>query len=344
LSTDPESRSESPRQPASRTSLWHWAIAIPLAAVLVYLAFRGVNWRAVWTTISTVDPRYLGLGLLVSCASTFVRSLRWRVLLNAEGRIGVGTVFWANSAGYLGNNFLPARAGELIRSAMISSRSGLSNTYALTTALAERLMDAIALIVISSFVLATMREKPEWLAEASKPIAVVGFAGAIGLIVLPHTGNLLERLLARLPAPAKVRDRLIGIADQVLLGVRALHSFGRFSAFCSLTALIWTLDATGSIIVARALGLSLSFPVALLLLTGLGLGSALPSTPGYVGIFQFVAVTILVPFGFSRSDALAYILVVQAAGYLLVVLFGVIGILQYQRGGGKLRENQNREQ
>jgi uncharacterized membrane protein YbhN (UPF0104 family) len=75
---------------------------------------------------------------------------------------------------------------------------------------------------------------------------------------------------------------------------------------------------------------NISFPVAVLLLTGLGLGSALPSTPGYVGIYQFVAVTVLPLFGISRDAALAYILVAQALGYLAVVAFGLPGLYKLQ--------------
>ena len=75
--------------------------------------------------------------------------------------------------------------------------------------------------------------------------------------------------------------------------------------------------------------------MALLLLTGLGLGSALPSTPGYVGVYQFVAVTVLTPFGISRDAALAYILVVQVLGYVVVTLFGLPGLYLLQ--GGSLR-------
>ena len=56
---------------------------------------------------------------------------------DAEAKFGIGTVFGANMAGYLGNNFLPARAGELLRSVLISRRSSLSKTYVLTTALGE---------------------------------------------------------------------------------------------------------------------------------------------------------------------------------------------------------------
>jgi glycosyltransferase 2 family protein len=106
-----------------------------------------------------------------------------------------------------------------------------------------------------------------------------------------------------------------------------------------LTAVVWLGDALAAILTARALGLALPFPVALLLLTGLGLGSALPSTPGYVGIFQFVAVTVLTPFGFSKDDALAYILVAQVQGYLFMLAFGFPGFYRLRRpGAGRLED------
>jgi uncharacterized protein (TIRG00374 family) len=115
----------------------------------------------------------------------------------------------------------------------------------------------------------------------------------------------------------------VHLADQVLLGMRAFHSAGRFLGFAALTVAIWLSDACAAMICGRGLGLELSFPVAMLLITAMGLGSALPSTPGYVGIYQFVAVTVLVPFGFSKDAALAYILVAQAIGYVTVLLLGL---------------------
>ena len=64
----------------------------------------------------------------------------------------------------------------------------------------------------------------------------------------------------------------------------------------------------------------------MLLLAGMGLGSALPATPGYVGIYQFAAVTILPPFGIDRNAALAYIIVAQALGYVVVLVLGLLGL------------------
>jgi len=157
----------------------------------------------------------------------------------------------------------------------------------------------------------------------ARTMAIAATAGAVAIAVLPHTGGLCQNVLRRLPLPHALRDRLMGLADQVLLGMRAFHNTGRFLGFAAMTVLIWVSDALGTMVAGRALDLSLSFSMAMLLITGLGLSSALPSTPGYVGIYQFVAVTILVPMGIAKSSALAFILVVQAYGYVVTLLLGL---------------------
>ena len=92
------------------------------------------------------------------------------------------------------------------------------------------------------------------------------------------------------------------------------------------------LDAYGSMVAARAFDIHMTFPVALLLLAGMGLGSALPATPGYVGIYQFAAVTILPPFGIDRNAALAYIIVAQALSYVVILLLGLMGLYRIRAG------------
>jgi uncharacterized protein (TIRG00374 family) len=301
-----------------------------LAGVLLYFSVRNVNWARVWQTIAGAQWRYLAAAAGFVTLSFFMRSLRWRILLNSETWFSVGTVFWANMAGYLGNNFLPARAGELIRTYLISNRSSLSKTYVLTTALSERLMDVIALVLWSSLVLLGVNPKPAWMQDLSKTMAIVAGAGAIAIMLLPHTGSLVENVLRRIPMPEGLRKRVLGLAEQILLGLRAFHNWGRFTGFALFTVAIWASDSLGVMVGAKALGLTVSFRVALLLLTGLGLGSALPSTPGYVGIYQWVAVTVLTPFGIGRDEALAYILVAQALGSLVMVAFGLPGLYLLQ--------------
>jgi hypothetical protein len=304
----------------------YWTVSILVSGVLLYGALRGVDWGRVGNIIAHADLRFIAAGLALACFSFFVRAMRWRILLNAEGRLGVATVFWANMAGYLGNCFLPARAGEVVRSVLIGRQSGLSKTYALTTALSERMMDAIALVLASAIALLGVRPKPAWMQDVSGGMTIAAAAGIGLVIILPHCGGWLESFLKRIPLPDFLRARLLGLAGQVLLGVGAFHDWGRLSGFSALTVACWLTDAVGTMAGAHALGLHVSFPAAVLVLAGMGLGSALPSTPGYVGVWQFAAVSILTPFGVPRDGALAYSLVAQATNYVLVLVWGLPGI------------------
>jgi len=201
----------------------------------------------------------------------------------------------------------------------------------LPAAFSQRVADAVALVAISAVVLLTLPAPPGWLASAARPFAILGLLGALVIAVLPFLGSVGRTAIGRAPLPHALRPRLIAAMDQALRGMRAFHNPRRLSGFLALTLLIWYLDALGTVIIGAALGFPISISVALLLITGLSLGSALPSTPGYVGIYQFVAVTVLTPFGFSRTDAIAYILVAQAMMYVVIGFWGSLGLLRYRR-------------
>jgi glycosyltransferase 2 family protein len=309
--------------------------------VLLYYSLRGIDWRAVGATIGGAD-----LGLLVLCAAIasgtlLLRAWRWRILLNAEADVPVSTAFWATAAGLFANNFLPARAGELVRTYMISAR-GLPLPYVLATALAERIVDAVVLLVICSLVLIGLPSPPGWFATAATPFAAIGLAGAAAIAVLPFLGSTGRAVIQRLPIAAALKPRVSEAMDHGLRGMRAFHHPLRLGAFLALALVIWCVDAAGTVIGGAALGLSIPPAAALLLIAGLSLGSALPATPGYIGIYQFVAVSVLTPFGIVRGDAIAYILVAQALMYAVVAVWGSVGLAKYRRGAVQ-REGSNRD-
>jgi uncharacterized protein (TIRG00374 family) len=312
------------------------ALALGLAAALLYYSLRGIEWRKVASIVAAAKPGFLIAAIGISTTALVLRASRWRILLNAEGRVGASTAFWATAAGYFGNNFLPARAGELVRTLMISSRSGLDTTYVLATALSERVADAVTLVAIASVVVLTMPQPPGWLAGAAKPFAILGLAGVTIIAILPRMEAFGRMLLERSPLPARLRGKLLDIMAHALRGIRAFHDAHRLLGFLALTLIIWSMDAVFTIVTGAALGLSIPVPVAFLLIAALGLGSALPSTPGYIGIYQFVAVTVLVPVGFSRTDAIAYILVAQALSYVVIGVWGAVGFVRYRRTNREL--------
>lgn len=315
--------------------LLYWLIALLLAGVLLYYSLRGIDWAQVWHVLSRAEWSYVALAILILTVSLFLRAFRWRILLQSQAPVSVAISFWATAAGYFGNQFLPARAGEIVRTMMISSAAGLGRTFVLTTALTERLADAITLVIISSVVLLSLAVKPGWIAHAAKPFAIVGFGGALAILLIPKLEKLWDAIILKLPLPRGVQEKIMKILEQIHIGLRTFHEPKRLFGFFGVTMVIWLCDALGTLVGMHALGMSTTIPVALLLITGLGLGSALPSTPGYVGIYQFVAVNVLVPFGFSKTNAIAYILLAQALQYLHISFWGLIALAKSRSGAFK---------
>lgn len=304
----------------------YWVVSLAIAAVLLYYSLRGVDWPGVWEALRSADPLGVCAALSIMSFALLLRALRWRVLLSTQRNIPLVDVFWATAAGYLGNNFLPARAGELVRTVMISRRTGLSKTFVLTTALIERIVDALALITIGSVVLLILPTNPGWLADAAQPLAIAGIAGVIVLILLPLFQSAWERLLKRVPIPERFRERAEHFLHEGLQGLKSFHDRRRLAKYLTLTSVIWFLDGSIVVVGADAIGIAIPYTVAFLLIVGLGLSSALPSTPGSVGIYQFVAVKVLTPFGFSQSDAIAFILLFQGMTYVVFILWGSLGL------------------
>ena len=212
---------------------------------------------------------------------------------------------------------------------MISARTGLAVPFVLATALSERVADACALLLIGALALIALPSRPGWLAEAAVPSAILALIGVTGIAVLPRLEPVQTWIIDRLPISSAIAART---ADDLSGCPRTprVSRHAQVCAFASMSAVIWILDAVATVIGAAALGLRMPLPLAFLLIVGLGLGSALPSTPGYVGIYQFVAVTVLTPFGFSQSAAIAYILVAQALMFCVFGFWGALGLWRFR--------------
>lgn len=311
-----------------------FAAASLLAVALLLLAFRGADWRELLEVVRRAHVGYLALGAALVVVSLLVRAARWAVLLGRSGLSPLGSVFWATVVGYLANGYLPARAGEVIRCVMIARTGNVSTSFALATTVTERLLDAAVLALIGAVMLLSLPGLPAWLSSAAEIAGILALMGTVGLVILPRFDGPIKKLMSRLLLPGNFSHRAGAATEQFLLGIGSFQHRDRALVFASLTGAIWLVDGLGAVVGAWTLDLPLSLQQGLVLLAALGLASALPSTPGFVGIYQFVAVTVLVPFGYSQSEALAYILVSQVVYYAILTGLGVIGI--WRLGTAKL--------
>jgi uncharacterized membrane protein YbhN (UPF0104 family) len=119
--------------PRKRSPRWLLALTLALAAGLLYLALRNVNWSELVVTLARGDLALLGIAAVTLTISCVARGFRWRVLLSAEKGLPALTVVWATMTGYLGNSYLPARAGEVVRSVLVGQKGGISKTFSLAS-------------------------------------------------------------------------------------------------------------------------------------------------------------------------------------------------------------------
>ena len=184
---------------STRFSRWMIVISVILAAVFLFLALRDLNWQIFFTTLKNAQYAFLPIVLLWSSLSFLIRALRLRVLLTNEKKLPLANVFWANMAGYLGNNILPARAGELVRAAYLARKNNIGASYALAVGLVERLMDLIALIVLGSFALSSTGVVSPVFQDALRGVSILGLFGLITIFVAPHFEKLIGRIIMAFP-------------------------------------------------------------------------------------------------------------------------------------------------
>lgn len=316
-----------------RHRLFWWSLVFFLAIGSLILALRDVDLHHSFVIAQRANIFLLALAGAAISGSYGIRALRWHGLLVNEHIIERRIVFWATTIGYLGNSLLPARAGDIIRSVVVSYWAGVSKSFVLTSVAVERIAEISGIALVSLSTLALTEEAPEWISAAMKPMAVLAGIGVATLFFVPHVGERLAKSLPNLPVPTNYRNRVMHSVQQVSSGFRTLQHVPQMIRLIAATAVIWFLETLFTLLIAQALGLTFSALTALLLLCALSLASAVPSTPGYVGIFQFVAVTLLTPFGISADAAIAYIVVFQLVQYVMVAVWGGIGLWRLGASG-----------
>ncbi len=304
-----------------------FAISVIVAGVLVAVSLRSVNIGEISAALRQTQPALIGLAALTLSGSYLARGVRWRIQVMAAAPISLLTAFWATMSSYLANNLLPLRAGEIIRPLVTSRVAGIRISYALAAVLVEHIVDIVALVIMSFAASIAQVTMPVWLHHGAVVFSLLGFGGITILLLTSRMEHWIGAALLRMPIPIALANRLREVLRQFTFGLRSLQSLHDIFGYLGTTIMVWLLDLATGIAVAWALRIPLSWPQMALLLVALSLTSALPSTPANIGVWQVVAVGILVPFGVMPASAFAYILVYQVVTYGVESFWGAIGLL-----------------
>ncbi|MFW6075645.1 MAG: lysylphosphatidylglycerol synthase transmembrane domain-containing protein, partial [Chloroflexota bacterium] len=267
--------------------------------------------------IPALGAYFLGVG---------VRAVRWNYLLRPVEEVSVPRLFPIVVIGYMANNVLPLRAGELVRAYALSARHGIRKSASLATIAIERLFDGLTMLLFFSIASLTI--------VVTSDLRTLFYLGSIVfaaltafLVVLAFAPDTRERVLVRIFGiiPDPIEERFRPMADAFFSGLGILRRRNDLLTVGATSILAWGLEASMYLMIAQGFSLDIS-PLAILMVTAVAnLATLIPSSPGYIGAFEYGVLLVLSgPLGLGRELALSYAVVVHAALYGPVTLLGFV--------------------
>lgn len=330
--------------PARRTPVWQILAGVAISAVLLYVSLRGIHFAEVLAHVRTARLAPMLLAVVLATIPFVVRIFRWRILLRGDdGRmLGIAPLWHAIAMGFMANNVLPLRMGEVVRTFAASQLTQTRFTSVLASIAVERLFDALTVVTLLAIGLLTVTLPESAVAGfgIGRIVTVAGIAAVGGLVA----GALVvafplaaERLVRRLVPGEKLAHRLVAVIEGVRHGLSVLSSPGRIlgAAFWSLG--VWGLSALSFYVMFAAFGIEVDFSGALLMQGLIMFGIALPSTPGYVGAFELPIIAVLALYGVDKSLAAAYALTYHVLTFLPITLLGAWSVARTNLGLAALR-------
>jgi glycosyltransferase 2 family protein len=290
----------------------------------------------VWWAAHQEAPRFpdsagalalLGLALVIYGAATAVRAERWHHILRlSEVHAPRRDCYGLTTVGYMGNNVLPARAGEALRVVLLDQRTGAGKRKVTGSIVAERALDVIALGVILAGVLTiTIRDRD--VLPTDQPLLI----GSVLIAVLIVTIAGLE-FLRRRGAMARVREfvRPLVHAPRALIRKEGIWLLG-------VTFILWILEGAVYLAVAESVNLNISVSGALYLVALTNFVAALPAAPGSIGTFDAAVAFGARALGGAGSVVVSYLLLLRFVLYVPITLVGLVVLVTRYGGWARLR-------
>lgn len=301
-----------------------------LSGLLTWLALRGTDLTEIVHALAAVELPALFWSILLTYLVLWLRSQRWRMLLQGIGPVSARQVFRASLLGYTINYLLPIRVGELVRAYQVGSQAGFSRSAALATVVVERLIDVLSILLIFACIspfLSLPAQHGHLLTLLHSGAFLFSLAGIIALLMIlifrRHTELLaqgLDRWFANIaPGIARQAWRISAFAEGLHWGQGYLALL-RLGAY---TLLIWLLTVAQILVLADGMGLDIPWIAGWLVLVALAVGVSLPSAPGMVGTFHYATLVVLLIYAVPRPAALSYAILLHAVSMLPIILLGL---------------------
>ena len=341
--SNPDDRS---RQGLFRRSL-PALLGIGISVALLVWALRDVSLSDVLRHMKTAKPGPLTVAVILATIAFPLRLVRWRLLLrNEQGQsYPPGPLWHAIALGFMANNLLPLRAGELIRSYTAARLAPARLTTVISSVAVERIFDGLTVVALLTFALlssdlpASVEVGGTSVARLTRVAGLVGLIALLGAVVVVAAPLTAERLVRRVLPRAHLADRIVDLIEGVRQGLAVLRSPARLAWVVVWSLVLWLVNALAFYVGFAAFDIPVSFTGALMLQGLLVLGISIPSTPGFFGPFEAVIVAVLALYGVSGSLAFSYAISFHLTTFAPITILGLWSMARTPEGFRVLRRS-----
>lgn len=292
-------------------------IVISLIAVVGILYFVDLN--EVWQNLRKLSWEIIAVAIFVYVLGMVVRALRWFLIIAIRKKVSFYTVFKGLVYGYMLNQLLPAKIGEVARAEYLKRKSSSGRSFMLGTIAAERIFDMVIIllflgiaIVFSETIMSKI--KTQWVS-----IAIV-VSGLILLVFLLYNVHMLKKLTKYLPA--KINGFVDRVLDNLGESFYVFKSFGSIFKILLLTLIIWLLTCLVFFLIIRNLDIQVPIYAYFFIVSAGTFGMIIPSTSANVGVYHAVAMGALMLFMIPKDKALSFAIIAHAIDFFPSVILG----------------------
>lgn len=320
-------------------SLRFW-LGLLVSLVFIGLFLRATRPRELVDALGEANYWWLLPALAVLFVSICIRCLRWALLMRPVKRLSPARLFPYAIIGYMANNLLPARAGELVRAYVLGDRERISKTATLGTIAVERLFDGcvlVAMLVLAGAIVGFDDGQLRIIAIASTVLFVVALVGFFAITHSEARTRKVMRFFLR-ALPDRLEHRAEDLAESLVISLRSVHDWRSLAAVTLLSALAWTAEAGAYAVVGQGFDLDVGFGEYCLLLAASNLAIIVPTFLGGTGPFEWATKLVLVGAGVADAVAAAYAVVAHALVIVPTTILGLFLLWTFGIAFGRIAE------
>jgi glycosyltransferase 2 family protein len=309
-------------KPANSWIAWG---GLAVSIVCLYLTFRGADLHAMVLTLSHAHL-WLALPLLLLHFPFFgFKAARWRLLLAPVRLTPTGSLVAPMMIGFMGNNLLPARLGELVRMYLGARLMRIGQAQVLATLILERMFDVIAVLMFFGIVVIGANDVPEKLVAAGYVTTAASAIGITAVAVYVIWTKAILRWAASMSRflPAKVSRAILHQLEMGALGMGAMRQPGLLFLIVLNSCLQWLLMALCIYLSFLAVDIKAPVSASFVVLAATAFGVMIPAAPGFFGTLHLMFVLALTPFGVGENRAMAAAVFFHIIPYAGVTLAGL---------------------